>query len=67
MRGGIAGAQGAKVPFAFLQRVPYKSAAWSKYPDMANILDDEPCTPKCEQKNKHCRNTEDLRSNVVMP
>lgn len=39
-------AQGAKVPFAFLQRVPYKSAAWGKYPDMANILDDAPCTPK---------------------
>lgn len=39
-------AKGAKAPFVFLKRVPYKSAAWSKYPDMANILDDEPCTPK---------------------
>jgi hypothetical protein len=35
------------MPFAFLSRVPYNtSAAWMKYPDLANILSDDPCTPK---------------------
>jgi len=30
----------------FLQRVPYNtSKAWARYPGLANILDDEPCTP----------------------
>ena len=30
-----------------LDTVPYNtSSAWKKYPDLANILDDEPCTPK---------------------
>jgi hypothetical protein len=39
-------AQG-RLPFSFLSRVPYKTfAAWKKYPDLANILNDEPCTPK---------------------
>ena len=33
---------------ARLDSVPYNtSAAWAKYPDLANILSDEPCTPKC--------------------
>ena len=32
---------------ARLDSVPYNtSAAWAKYPDLANILSDEPCTPK---------------------
>ena len=36
-----------RLPFAFLSRVPYAtSAAWSKYPGLAGILDDEPCLPK---------------------
>jgi hypothetical protein len=48
-RGGLGSkcvAQG-KLPYAFLSRVPYStSAAWQKYPDLASILDDDPCTPK---------------------
>jgi hypothetical protein len=35
------------MPFVFLDRVPYKtSAAWQKYPGLADILQDEPCLPK---------------------
>jgi hypothetical protein len=36
------------MPYKFLARVPYNetSGPWSKYPDLANILHDEPCTPK---------------------
>ena len=31
----------------FLDRVPYNSsAAWSKYPGLADILEDSPCAPK---------------------
>jgi len=36
-----------RLPYEFLFRVPYNtSAAWKKYPDLAGILEDEPCTPK---------------------
>jgi hypothetical protein len=39
---------GAHMPYKFLARVPYdqSSGPWRKYPDLANLLHDEPCTPK---------------------
>ena len=38
---------GSKMPFGFLDRVPYNtSKAWKKYPGLANILADAPCEPK---------------------
>ena len=33
-------------PYMFLDRVPYASAAYAKYPGLATILTDDPCTPK---------------------
>jgi hypothetical protein len=44
--GGTSCAKPGHLPYDFLTRVPYKSAAWAKYPDLANILTDDPCTPK---------------------
>ena len=43
--GGGTGCVGAgKMPYMFLARVPYAtSTAWAKYPDLANILNDDPC------------------------
>jgi hypothetical protein len=36
-----------KLPYSFLSRVPYNtSKAWARYPDLAKILDDEPCSPR---------------------
>lgn len=43
-------AHAGAMPYEFLARVPYKTAAvWSKYQDLPNLLDDEPCTPKYNQ------------------
>ena len=45
--GGTACCSEGKLPFGFLSRVPYATAAaWRKYPDLPTILEDEPCTPK---------------------
>merc|ERR1712070_1285101 len=45
--GGMKCCKEGMLPFAFLSRVPYNtSSAWKKYPDLANILNDHPCTPK---------------------
>ena len=46
---GTSCARTGQMPFVFLNRVPYKSSAWSKYDDMATILEDAPCTPKYNQ------------------
>jgi hypothetical protein len=49
-RGGLGNKcvdKGASTLTIGLDSVPYNtSAAWQKYPDLANILHDEPCTPK---------------------
>jgi len=35
-----------RLPYDFLARVPYKSGPWLKYPGLADILNDNPCTPE---------------------
>ena len=45
--GGSGCAQAGRLPYDFLARVPYASSpAWQKYPDLANLLSDEPCLAK---------------------
>lgn len=45
--GGSGCAHAGRMPFDFLARVPYAtSAAWAKYPDLKNLLSDEPCLAK---------------------
>lgn len=47
-RGGLGSkcVAAGKLPCSFLARVPHNtSKAWAKYPDLASILGDEPCTP----------------------
>merc|ERR1712232_296253 len=47
MGGGTKCCHAGALPFSFLSRVPYNtSSAWKKYPDLANIMNDEPCAPK---------------------
>merc|ERR1712113_750124 len=44
--GGTKCCKEGALPFSFLSRVPYNSsAAWRKYPHLADILADDPCTP----------------------
>lgn len=39
--------QPGTLPWDFLNRVPFNaSAVWKKYPNMADLLDDDPCMPK---------------------
>eukprot|EP00658_Telonema_sp_P-2_P054590 TRINITY_DN4342_c0_g2_i3.p1 TRINITY_DN4342_c0_g2~~TRINITY_DN4342_c0_g2_i3.p1 ORF type:complete len:280 (+),score=36.90 TRINITY_DN4342_c0_g2_i3:278-1117(+) len=45
-RGGLGSKCVPGIVSNFLSRVPYQSGAWLKYPDLSNILDDDPCTPK---------------------
>ena len=45
--GGSGCASDGKMPYTFLSRVPYNtSKVWSKYPDLPQILQDEPCEPR---------------------
>jgi hypothetical protein len=45
--GGSACVKPDGMPYKFLARVPYNtSAAWKKYPGLADILQDQPCEPK---------------------
>ena len=45
--GGSGCCKPSEAPFMFLDRVPYNSsAAWKKYPGLADILEDSPCAPK---------------------
>ena len=42
-RGGTACCSAKKLPYGFLDRVPYNGTAYAKYPDLAKILSESPC------------------------
>ena len=45
--GGTSCCTKGRLPYDFLSRVPFNtSAVWKKYPDLADVLNDDPCTPK---------------------